>query len=70
MASAACAHISQVLRMEAHDRDQNTSALDVAFKQSHEEQITSNLLQAMHTMMSKQCLNPADITLLYQVIHF
>ncbi|KAK6106157.1 TH1 family protein [Brugia pahangi] len=66
MASAACAHISQVLRMEAHDREQDTSALHIALKQSHEEQITLNLLQAMHTMISKQCLNPADITQLYQ----
>lgn len=67
MASAACAHISQVLRMEAHERDQDTSALHIALKQSHDEQLASNLLQAMHTMMSKQCLNPADITQLYQV---
>ncbi|MCP9257979.1 Negative elongation factor D [Dirofilaria immitis] len=66
MPSAACAHISQVLRMEAHDREQDTSALHIALKQSHEEQITLNLLQAMHTMMSKQCLNPADISQLYQ----
>lgn len=67
MASAACAHISQVLRMETHAREQDTSALHIAFKQSPNEQITLSLLQAMHTMMSRQCLNPADITLLYQV---
>uniref|UniRef100_A0A915Q520 Negative elongation factor D n=1 Tax=Setaria digitata TaxID=48799 RepID=A0A915Q520_9BILA len=66
MASAACAHLSQVLRMEAHGREQDTSALHIAMKQSHNEQITLNLLQAMHTMMSKQCLNPADVTQLYQ----
>ncbi|MFH4975545.1 hypothetical protein AB6A40_002254 [Gnathostoma spinigerum] len=66
MSAAACAHISQALRMEAHEREQDTSALYVALLQSPDEQIAPNLIQAMHTMMSKQCLNPADITQLYQ----
>ncbi|VDN06915.1 unnamed protein product [Thelazia callipaeda] len=64
--SAACAQISQALRMEAHDHDQDTSALHIALKQTYDENMGLNSLQAMHTMLNKHCLNPADITLLYQ----
>uniref|UniRef100_A0A915AD77 Negative elongation factor D n=2 Tax=Parascaris univalens TaxID=6257 RepID=A0A915AD77_PARUN len=66
MAAAACAHISQSLRMVAHEREQDTSALYVALLQSNDEQIAPNLIQAILTMMNKKCLNPADITQLYQ----
>lgn len=67
MRAAACAHLSQALHKMAHEREQDTAALYVALLQFNEEKIPPNLIQAMHTMMSKQCLNPADITLLYQV---
>ncbi|VDK18290.1 unnamed protein product [Anisakis simplex] len=66
MSAAACSHIAQALRMVAHEREQDTSALYVALLQSNDEQIAPNLIQAMHTMMNKKCLNPADITQLYQ----
>lgn len=69
MTSAACACISQVLRKEAHEREQDTSALSVAMKQCRSEQIAPHLIQAMHTMMTKKCLNPADISQLYQVLY-
>lgn len=66
MRAASCAHLSQALHKMAHEREQDTAALYVALLQPQEDQIPPNLIQAMHTMMSKQCLNPADITLLYQ----
>uniref|UniRef100_A0A0N5AIK8 Negative elongation factor D n=1 Tax=Syphacia muris TaxID=451379 RepID=A0A0N5AIK8_9BILA len=66
MRAAACAHLSQALHKMACEREQDTAALYVGLLQPQEDQIAPNLIQAMHTMMSKQCLNPADITLLYQ----
>lgn len=59
--------MSQKLRMVANEREQGTSALYVGLLQTHDEQISPAMIQAVRTMLSKNCLNPADISQLYQV---
>ncbi|VDM40618.1 unnamed protein product [Toxocara canis] len=66
MEAAACAHISQSLRAVIQERGQDPSQLYIALLQSNGEHIAPDAIQAMHIMVDKKCLNPADISVLYR----
>ncbi|CAJ0927217.1 unnamed protein product, partial [Mesorhabditis belari] len=64
--SAACHHILQTLRSTLKGHEQETTAFRCAMLHTAEDQVASHVVQALLTMTSKQELNPADISHIYQ----
>uniref|UniRef100_A0A915PMA6 Uncharacterized protein n=1 Tax=Setaria digitata TaxID=48799 RepID=A0A915PMA6_9BILA len=64
-AAAVCTHLSLLLRREAHKRNyQDTCDIHIALTEGHGER-NSGLKQMIFTMLSKKCLNQADIIRLF-----
>ncbi|VDP16831.1 unnamed protein product [Onchocerca flexuosa] len=65
--AAACTHLAQLLRREAHKRNyQDTYDIHIALDGGSDD-CSSNVKRTIYTMLSKKCLNQADIIRLYEV---
>ncbi|VDM93514.1 unnamed protein product, partial [Onchocerca ochengi] len=64
--AAACTHLAQILRREAHKRNyQDTYDIHIALDGGSDD-CSSNVKRTIYTMLSKKCLNQADIIRLYE----
>ncbi|KAM3728670.1 Negative elongation factor [Dirofilaria immitis] len=65
-AAAACTHLAQILRREAHKRKyQDTYDIHIALDGGYSD-CDNDVKRTIYTMLSKKCLNQADIIRLYE----
>ncbi|EJW75416.1 hypothetical protein WUBG_13675, partial [Wuchereria bancrofti] len=65
--AAACTYLSQILRREAHKRNyQDSYDIHIALNRGYND-YGDNVKQIIYAMLSKKCLNQADIIRLYEV---
>ncbi|KAK5974210.1 hypothetical protein GCK32_009588 [Trichostrongylus colubriformis] len=64
---AACEQMSESLRAEMEGREHETTALRTALAQTADDQVASHFTQALLNMVSRGELNPADVTIIYDV---
>ncbi|KIH51003.1 hypothetical protein ANCDUO_18914 [Ancylostoma duodenale] len=55
------------LRAEMEGREHETTALRTALAQTADDQVASHFTQALLNMVSRGELNPADVTIIYDV---